>query len=118
MMKANLLLLVIPEVKNNEGILTGKLFEYLAAKRPILLIGPENGDAAKIIRETESGFICNYNDCERITDVITDLFNNRATEWKNFNSLKYSRKNLTMKLLDVILDTKTEDDESQNLMKK
>uniref|UniRef100_UPI0035637511 glycosyltransferase family 4 protein n=1 Tax=Mariniphaga sediminis TaxID=1628158 RepID=UPI0035637511 len=60
MYTSNILLLVIPNIENNLGILTGKLYEYLAVKRPILLIGPEQGDAAKIIHETNSGLVCDY----------------------------------------------------------
>jgi glycosyltransferase involved in cell wall biosynthesis len=52
---ASALLLCIPDIKKNEGIITGKLFEYLAARKPILCIGPVNGDAAVIIRESEAG---------------------------------------------------------------
>jgi glycosyltransferase involved in cell wall biosynthesis len=50
-----LLLLVINNAPNMKGILTGKLFEYLAARRPVLCIGPAGGDAAEIIRNTHSG---------------------------------------------------------------
>ena len=49
------LLLFIPNVPNNEGILTGKLFEYLASKRRILLLGPEKGDAMKLVSECRAG---------------------------------------------------------------
>ncbi len=55
MRRAEALLLFIPNVPNNEGILTGKLFEYLASERMILLFGPENGDAMKLIKECEAG---------------------------------------------------------------
>jgi hypothetical protein len=55
MRSADALLLFIPNVANNEGILTGKLFEYLASERKILLFGPENGDAMKLIKECEAG---------------------------------------------------------------
>ncbi|HUI62170.1 MAG TPA: glycosyltransferase [Steroidobacteraceae bacterium] len=35
----------------------GKLYEYLAAGRPILFIGPPDGDAAEIIRATRTGSV-------------------------------------------------------------
>ena len=53
MIKARILLLIIPEIENNKGILTGKLFEYLATGNPILNIGPKDGDAATILNENE-----------------------------------------------------------------
>ena len=55
MRTSDVLMLFIPNVPNNEGILTGKLFEYLAAGRKILLFGPESGDAMRLINECEAG---------------------------------------------------------------
>lgn len=55
MVAAHVLLLVIPEGPGAERILTGKLFEYLAAQRPILGLGPEDGDAARIVAECGAG---------------------------------------------------------------
>ncbi len=55
MAAAHLLLLVIPAGAGDERILTGKLFEYLGARRPIVGIGPPYGDAAAIIAECDAG---------------------------------------------------------------
>lgn len=101
MCSSHILLLIIPDVINNEGILTGKLFEYLAASRPILFLGPEKGDAAKIIAETNSGLICNYNDSTKIADSIVSLLNEN-TAFKSINVGKYSRENLTKHLITII----------------
>lgn len=45
------LLLVIEERVGTQGILTGKIFEYLASGRPILGVGPEDGDAHDLLRQ-------------------------------------------------------------------
>jgi hypothetical protein len=55
MAAAHVLLLVIPEGPGDERILTGKLFEYLAVERPVLGLGPVEGDAARIIAECRAG---------------------------------------------------------------
>ena len=55
MQASDALMLFIPNVPNNEGILTGKLIEYLAAGRKILLFGPKDGDAMRLINECEAG---------------------------------------------------------------
>ena len=103
MFSSDLLLLIIPDVKNNEGILTGKLFEYLATRNPILFIGPENGDAAKIINETGSGYACYYSDSKKMADAIARFYNlkNESSGEKEYapEVLKYSRENLTKELL-------------------
>ena len=36
-------------------ILSAKLFEYLAAGRPILAVVPPDGEAAELVRETGAG---------------------------------------------------------------
>ena len=62
LMKSNALLLIIPDIAENAGILTGKLFEYLGSGRPIIGIGPSKGDAAAIIRECGCGDMFDYSD--------------------------------------------------------
>ncbi|MFO7977577.1 MAG: glycosyltransferase, partial [Bacteroidales bacterium] len=50
-----ILLLPLNNPRNVMGIAPGKLYEYLAMQRPILCIGPPQGDAAAIIHDTRSG---------------------------------------------------------------
>ncbi len=94
--KSDLLLLSIPNIKNNEGILTGKLFEYLASQKPILCIGPTNGDAAKIISECYAGATIDNKDFELAYQFLSENYNlwksNSTTNLKSSNYLRYSRK--------------------------
>jgi len=89
------LLLVIPKVFGNEGIVTGKLFEYLAAKKPILCIGPRQGDAAKLIQECEAGSVFDYPDAEGIRSFLNQPFHETTS---GGNAVKYSRRQLTSRL--------------------
>ncbi|MFO7997521.1 MAG: glycosyltransferase [Bacteroidales bacterium] len=57
-----ILLLPLNNTPNVMGIAPGKLYEYLALKRPILCVGPPNGDAAGIIQETGSGITLGFQD--------------------------------------------------------
>ena len=50
MLKTTVLLLIIPDHQSNKTILTGKLFEYIAAGKPVICLGPSDGDAAESIR--------------------------------------------------------------------
>ena len=63
---ANLLLLLVNDTPNAKLILTGKLFEYLAAQRNIICIGPKDGDAANIIRETGSGNTYGFHEVDEL----------------------------------------------------
>ena len=94
MQASDVLLLFIPNVPNNEGILTGKLFEYLAAKRKILLFGPEEGDAMKLISECSAGecFTKDFN-----------LDNFLKKPYKGNDKVKsYSREALAGKIVSII----------------
>jgi glycosyltransferase involved in cell wall biosynthesis len=52
------LLLLIPEAGGRgRGVLSGKVFEYLAAGRPILALVPPDGAAAALLRETGAGSV-------------------------------------------------------------
>ena len=70
-----LLLLLMPDSEPRaKGLLTGKLFEYLAAGRPILCIGPEDGDAARILKETQAGVTVRFEDRERMKETVKNLY--------------------------------------------
>ena len=103
LLASDMLLLVIPKISNNKGILTGKLFEYLGARKPILCIGPTGGDAAKIIEECKAGKTFDYSDENGIYDFIETYMSNEFI-FENKNYLKYSRRNLTKNLSKILTD--------------
>jgi glycosyltransferase involved in cell wall biosynthesis len=68
------LLLLIPEADGRgRGILSGKVFEYLAAERPILALVPPDGAAAELIRDTGSGVVVAPDDVTAIRGALFDL---------------------------------------------
>ncbi len=60
--RAALLLLLINRVDGAEGIMTGKLFEYLASGRPVVGLGPVAGDAADALRDARAGEMFDWDD--------------------------------------------------------
>ena len=97
------LLLVINKTKNNKTILTGKIFEYIASGKPIICIGPKNGDAAAILSSLDNTYIIDYQNTEEMEKAIISLINNRLTTPIFSNNVEqYSRKTLTSKLADVL----------------
>jgi len=59
------LLLLVPDAGGRgKGVLSGKVFEYLAAGRPILAAVPPDGAAAALIRETRAGMVVAPDDVE------------------------------------------------------
>jgi len=73
--QSQVLLLPLNDSPNVSGIIPGKLFEYLAVERPILLIGPEDGDSAKIIRQANAGVVAGFQDNAEIERNVDTLFN-------------------------------------------
>lgn len=56
---ADVLLLLQHNHVTDAGNIPAKLFEYLGARRPVLLLGYEAGIIAGMIRERQAGFVCN-----------------------------------------------------------
>ncbi len=68
------LLLLIPEAGGRgKGVLSGKVFEYLAAERPILAVVPPDGAAAELIRETGAGVVVAPDDLNGMVAALRDL---------------------------------------------
>lgn len=102
---SQILLLSINEVPSAKGIITGKIFEYLQAKRPILSIGPEDGDAAMILKNTNAGTIIGFKNKTVLKATILNLYKDYKEGVlfvKSINIEQYHRKNITSQLAEVI----------------
>lgn len=102
---SQILLLVEIDSLDTIGIIPGKLFEYMAAKRPILGVGPKNWEVADIVNDTKSGCIFEYSDDIALKNVILDWFT-QYQKGELFVTSKdieqYSRRELTRKLAEYI----------------
>lgn len=72
--RAHVLLLLTNDTPAAQGIIPGKTYEYLAAGRPILAIGPPKGDAARVLDLTGAGTMCGFQDKAGMKKVISQLF--------------------------------------------
>ena len=103
---SQVLLLLINNTPNAKGILTGKLYEYLASGRPILCIGPEDGDAAKVISEVQAGTTIGFDKKEEIKTTINTLYDKYmdGTLTTNLSTKtdQYSRKQLTQQYTKIL----------------
>ena len=106
LLDSDALLLIIPNVKNDKGILTGKLFEYLASRKKIIAVGPVDGDAGNIIRECNAGKIFSRNNESEMTDYIVQLAEEKMKNMDSSNAddtfRKYSRKAQAEELCKII----------------
>jgi glycosyltransferase involved in cell wall biosynthesis len=101
MLDSNALLLIIPDHKSSGSIITGKLFEYLASGKPVICLGPADGDAAEIIKETGHGKTFDYNDSEGISEYLLLLSSTPEVTEKVSPSV-YSRENLVKRVVELL----------------
>ena len=103
MMNSSLLLLIIPDHPSNRSILTGKIFEYLATEKPILLLGPKDGDAALLLVKCGYQGIFAYDDTPGIKDFIMKVAAGGPVK-RSGHHLEYSRRALSSKLGEMLGD--------------
>ncbi|WP_298146061.1 glycosyltransferase family 4 protein [Flavobacterium sp.] len=104
---SQVLLLIEIDRPESKVIIPGKLFEYLAAQRPILAIGPEGADFRSLLEDAAAGRFFNYSNKQALKEYIQSLFSDFQAS-KLFVETKdieqFSRKSLTKKLA-ALLDT-------------
>lgn len=102
---ADILLLICGEEESSKQVYTGKVFEYLRLRKPVLAISPKGSLVDKLLDETECGINAEYNDIETIEKIILNYYNS----WIKGNKIKvgakniekYERKELTKKLVEI-----------------
>ncbi len=96
---ASILLLV--GVPDQQGVVTGKLFEYLYLEKPVLSISPAGGDLEWILEQTNCGVNADFDESESMKAAIDRVFH--WVQQGGFMPRKeiihqYSRRNLTERL--------------------
>jgi len=110
LLAADLLLLILPDGVGSQAILTAKLFEYLAAQKPILAIAPP-GEAAELIARAGAGVVIPVGDRQRLSREIVNCYNqwergklriaSDTTTWQMYNRRTLTQK-LALKLDDYL----------------
>jgi len=106
-MKCSHMLLLIKGLGNNsEGQVPGKLYEYIAAKTPVLCIARKESEAAKIITLTRSGKVFDYNSKDA-ADFILGQYQLYLTNRKYYEGFdawqieKFSSKNMALRFKGI-----------------
>jgi len=71
---ADLNLLMIERVKTAAWLFTGKVFEYIGARKPILMLGPNPSPLAELLTDTGLGTICSYQTPKETAKILECLF--------------------------------------------
>ena len=90
-----MLLLIEADTKEAQYIIPGKLFEYMASKRPIIALGPQNSDIKTILSQTNTGYYFNYDEEAVLEDCIWrcfEAYKNNKLQTQPIGLENYSRK--------------------------
>jgi len=102
-----LLFLIWNDPKDGRGVFSGKFFEYLANRRPILAIGPENNVAAKLIQVRNLGLVSE--DASQITAQLLRWLEQKQSKGlieslPQCVSNGFTREDQTKKISDFLID--------------
>lgn len=105
-LKSQILLIIEIDSPETKCIIPGKIFEYLAAKRPIIAIGPKGSDMQEIVEKTNSGIFVDYSQKQQLHGFVLGSFqkfqnNNLVSNATGIE--QYSRRNLTENLANLLL---------------
>lgn len=108
-MQSRALLLLVNNTPNAKGILTGKFFEYLATGRPVVAIGPTDGEVAQVLRQTGAGFCTDFADANGLAETIRTLYRKYKADGDcaclSSGASRFSRRNLTAQMAKVLDET-------------
>lgn len=90
---ASVNLLMIERVRTAAWLFTGKVFEYIGARKPILMLGPDPSPLAELLRDTGLGNICSYDLPKETARTLERLFQERESENGNLREEQVERFN-------------------------
>ncbi len=102
MMQNQILLVILNQNANEEGRVTGKIFEYVATGNQVLGVGSPTSDCAKVIETTHSGEMVSFTNKERIKSALLTMQENGREQPLNNTVMGYSRQNLTHELVEIL----------------
>jgi len=88
---------------NSQYTIGGKFYEYLRLKKPILGIVPPEGEAARAIRETDSGLVVSDTQVNTIINTIKQFLNSQII-FSCSGIDKFNRKEQAEKLNKFLID--------------
>ncbi len=108
---SDILLLVIGKGKGSKNFYTGKIFEYIKVDRPILAIVPEDGAAAQVINETNTGVVVDPEDIGGVSVALERYYENwiegKLSHKPNWDKIqKYSRESQAERLSEIFKKSK------------
>jgi len=107
LIRSQVLLLLINDTPNVLGIMPGKMYEYMAARRPVFGVGHTNGDAARVLAQTGVGVMCDFKDRAGMKVELRRLFDEYRNGTPMFNGIdeeiiQFTRRGATQRIASVL----------------
>lgn len=99
---AKALLLLGIDMPQTRNVIHAKLFEYMAAKRPILAIGPEPSDMKQLFDTHQLGVYASFQDKETIKSTLQTWFRNEELPFKSVKIAQYQRDSIAKAYVSLI----------------
>ncbi len=85
------------QIEHADKTIGGKVYEYLRFRKPIMALVPKNGEAADLIKKTDSGIVCQEDTPQEIAECLRRIISGK-TKFSFINIEIYKRENQAGKL--------------------
>jgi glycosyltransferase involved in cell wall biosynthesis len=116
MCQSDLNVVVVHQSEDSRILVPGKLYDYLYAGRPVMVIGPPDGDTAQIVRSCNIGKAFDYDDSAGPAEWISRLAgpadssgsdapsgtSGQLFQPNNYEISRFARPELTRRLVELI----------------
>lgn len=105
---ASLLILPLRKEPEYKAVLPGKLFEYLASRRPVLGIGQPDGAMSMILKQTQTGAVIDWEDRDSIKQFIDSCWEKHIAGELTIEGgdiSQFTRRNLTRRMAQLFEET-------------
>ena len=97
------LLLIHSDKSNSDEVITGKLFDYISVKKPIICLSPEDMEAKRMIEKNNIGFWINYdNSADMINKFVKIEKNDYRNSYDSMDVEKYDRNSQNKRFLNLL----------------
>ena len=101
---ASLLILPLRKEPEYKAVFPGKLFEYLASRRPVLGIGQPDGAMSMILKQTQTGAVIDWEDRDSIKQFIDSCWEKHLAGELTIEGgdiSQFTRRNLTHRMAQL-----------------
>lgn len=101
MKRMDCLLMYHMEREGASEVITGKLFDYISAGRPILCVSPLNMEGALMVESGGFGKIADFEDLDQVCNAFSEIYNGRVVI-KPLGAADFSRESQYSKILPLL----------------